>query len=55
MNIKQLLCRHRYADKNLQTEIKNGICIFRNKCIKCGKEYTVEIPEKNLINYIEPK
>lgn len=48
MKLKQLLCRHRYADMNLNAEIKDGICVFTNKCVKCGKEYRAEIPEKNL-------
>lgn len=48
MKLRQLLCKHRYADKNLKCEIKNGICVFTNKCVKCEKEYRAEIPEKNL-------
>lgn len=48
MKLRQLLCRHRYADKNLKCEIKDGICVFANQCVKCGKEYRAEIPEKNL-------
>lgn len=48
MKLRQLLCRHRFADINLKIEIKNGICMFTNKCVKCGKEYRAEIPEKNL-------
>lgn len=48
MKFKQLFCRHKYADKNLHTEIKDGICIFTNRCVKCGKEYRAEISERDL-------
>lgn len=48
MELRQLLCKHRFADINLKCETKDGICVFTNKCVKCGKEYRAEIPEKNL-------
>ena len=43
--IKQLLCRHRYADKNLDiVEINHytDTVRLRNYCVKCGKPYEVK-------------
>ena len=43
--IKQLFCRHRYADKNLGiVEINHytDTVRLRNYCVKCGKPYEVK-------------
>ena len=43
--IKQLFCRHRYADKNFDiTEINRHTDTVRlkNYCVKCGKPYEVQ-------------
>ena len=44
--IKQLLCRHRYADKFLEVveinQYKDTVR-FRNYCVKCGKPYEISI------------
>ena len=43
--IKQLFCRHRYADKNLDiVEINHytDTVRLRNCCVKCGKPYEVK-------------
>lgn len=44
--IKQLFCRHRYADKNLDiVEINHytDTVRLRNYCVKCGKPYEVRL------------
>ena len=43
--IKQLFCRHRYADKNLGiVEINHYTDTVRlkNYCVKCGKPYEIK-------------
>ena len=43
--IKQLFCRHRYADKNLDiVEINHytDTVRFRNYCVKCGKPFEMK-------------
>ena len=44
--IKQLLCSHRYADKNLDVvEINRytDTVRLRNYCVKCGKPFEVKV------------
>ena len=44
--IKQLLCRHRYADEFLEVVEVNqykDTVRFRNYCVKCGKPYEISI------------
>lgn len=44
--IKQLFCRHRYADKNLDiVEINHytDTVRLRNYCVKCGKPYEMRL------------
>ena len=47
MKIKQLLCHHKYADKDLMCKHDNerGVYVFRNSCVKCGYETLHEIDE----------
>ena len=43
--IKQMLCRHRYADKNMNiVEINHytDVVRLRNYCVRCGKPYEVK-------------
>lgn len=55
MEIKQLICRHKYADRNLMCEHDKarGVFVFRNFCVKCGYESLHEIDEYAL--YIAAK
>ena len=50
MKIKQLICRHEYADKNLtcKHDKERGVFVFRNHCVKCGYEFLHEIDESAL-------
>ena len=44
--IKQLFCRHRYADKFLEAVEVNqykDTVRFRNYCVKCGKPYEISV------------
>ena len=56
--IKQLFCRHRYADKNLDiVEINHytDIVRLRNYCVKCGKPYEVSLSYRCMFGKVEEK
>lgn len=45
MTFKQIICRHKYDDRNLMCKHDKvrGVFVFRNKCVKCGLESLEEI------------
>ena len=47
MTLKQRLCRHEYADKDLtcKHDKARDVFVFRNRCVKCGLESLHEINE----------
>lgn len=56
--IKQLFCRHRYADKNLDiVEINHytDTVRLRNYCVKCGKPYEVSFSFRCMFGEVEAK
>lgn len=53
MNLKQLLCRHSYADSNLISFPAGRDVILVNKCVKCGKIYSVRLKADTLDAIIE--
>lgn len=46
-----------YSDKNLMTtrNERDMTYIFRNRCLRCGKEYEIEVPMENIITWGEYK
>lgn len=55
MKLKQLLCRHRYYDRDVVTYndiVKNGYILY-NRCSKCGKAYKVFISADKVNEWIE--
>ena len=56
--IKQLFCRHRYADKNLDiVEINHytDTVRLRNYCVKCGKPYEVRFSYSCMFGEIDAR
>lgn len=44
--LKQIFCRHRYADRNKKIVLVDpgrDIVQVRNYCVKCGKSYDVKV------------
>ena len=55
---KQMFCRHRYADKNLDiVEINNYTdkVRLRNYCVKCGKPYEVKFSYSCMFGEVDAK
>lgn len=48
---------HVYSDKNLMTtrNERDMTYIFKNRCLRCGKEHKVELPMENIITWGEFK
>lgn len=44
---------HRYLDKNITLEHDGGYCIFKNKCLKCGKVREDRILEDTILKGYE--
>jgi len=44
---------HRYADTDLLVAVdtQKKVCEYSNKCVRCGKEYHVEVP----LQYVLPE
>ena len=44
---------HRYADTDLLVAVdtKKKVCEYSNRCVRCGKEYHVEVP----LQYVLPE
>lgn len=54
--LKWLRCKlhgHTYSGNYLTTtrNERDMTYIFRNRCLRCGKEYEVEVPIENLLSY----
>jgi hypothetical protein len=55
--LRQMACvisgGHRYADTDLllAVDTKKKVCEYSNRCVKCGKEYHVEVP----LQYVLPE
>lgn len=43
---------HKYDSINLivTEDLHRNLFVFRNRCVKCGKEYAVEIPRVNMFS-----
>ena len=43
---------HKYDSKNLimTEDLPRNLFVFHNRCVKCGKEYAVEIPRVNMFS-----
>ena len=44
---------HKYADKDLLVAVdtQKKVCEYSNRCVRCGKEYQVEVP----LQYVFPE
>lgn len=51
--LRQRFCRHSYADKNLNTTRYKDIIIFSNKCVKCGKVYSVWVSNRDIDSWVK--
>lgn len=55
--LRQMVCvmsgGHRYADTDLLVAVdtQKKVCEYSNKCVRCGKEYHVEVP----LQYVLPE
>ena len=51
--IKRRFCKHMYADITLQVCDAGEAYLFTNRCVKCGKSYTVDIKKEVMYSIIE--
>lgn len=53
--LRQMACviggGHKYADQELLVaiDIQKKVCEYSNKCVRCGKEYHVEVPLQHVL------
>lgn len=51
--IRQRFCRHKYSDSTLISYTEHGSVWFLNRCIKCGKPYSVNLAKAVIDKIIE--
>lgn len=53
MKIRQIFCKHEFDSRNLVCGAGKINTRFANKCVKCGYEFSVKIPNEALYKAIE--